>query len=163
MGEYIPYTKLEEIVSYDKEMGNKIVLTGGCFDILHTGHLNFLRKSKELGDVLVVNVVNDPRVRMYKGEKRPINDSRRRATIVSSLEMVDYVTIHPSVDKGPTIELAILIKPDVIAQETGKLGPEDRERIRELLGYDVELRNIRRSSATSTSEIIEKIVENRED
>ena len=59
MGEYVPYRKLKKIIADKKRQGKKVVLTGGCFDILHPGHIYLFRKSKEIGDILVVNVVND--------------------------------------------------------------------------------------------------------
>jgi D-beta-D-heptose 7-phosphate kinase/D-beta-D-heptose 1-phosphate adenosyltransferase len=157
MGKYVPYRKLKKIIADKKRQGKKVVLTGGCFDILHLGHIYLFRKSKEIGDILVVNVVNDERVRRYKGENRPINKSLHRARVISSLEMVDYATVHPSVDKGPTTELALIIKPDVIVK--GKIWKdEEKERMKELFDYGVVLKYIRRSHfKTSTTKIIEKI------
>ncbi len=163
MGIYIPYGRLEELIEFieqEKNNYNKIVLTGGCFDVrIHQGHRSLFRKSKEFGDILVVNIVNDQRVKFHKGPERPIISAYERARMVSNSELVDYVTIHPNVNKGPTIELALRIKPDVIVQETGKWTHENRKRVRELLGYDVELKSVRRYSGTSTTEIIEKIAE----
>ncbi|MCH7541939.1 hypothetical protein IH981_04170, partial [Patescibacteria group bacterium] len=66
---------------------------------------------------------------------------------------------HPSVNKGPTIELAMRINPHIIVQETGKSTHEDRERIKELLGYDVEFKSVRSYSDVSTTDIISNILE----
>ncbi len=161
MGEYIPYKDLEKVIEDEKLKGHKIVLTGGCFDIIHRGHSYLLRKAKELGDILVVNVVNDERVKEYKGHERPIIPQLERAQMVSDIEFVDYSTIHPDTEKGPTIELARKIRPHIIVQKSGKWTLEDRRYIKELLGYDVKLKTIRRSRAnTSTTKIIGKVREN---
>lgn len=161
MGKYIPYRELEEIIKDEKSKRHKIVLTGGSFDLIHPGHVYLFRKVKELGDILVVNVVNDERVKKYKGDERPIIPQLERAQIVSAIEFVDYSTIHPDTEKGPTIELARIIRPHIIVQKSGKWTPEDRRYIKELLGYDVELKTIRRSSVDiSTTKIIRKVREN---
>ncbi len=159
MGKYIHFQKLEKIIDSEKILDRTIVLTGGCFDIIHKGHLYLFRRAREFGDILVVNVVNNERVKMYKGEERPVNSESQRANVVSALELVDYVTVHPSVDLGPTTELAIMIKPDVIAQVEGKWKRGDKKRLAKLLGYDVELREIKKSRfRTSTTSIIESIL-----
>ena len=153
MGKYVPYQKLESIIREEKKQGKVVVLTGGCFDISHEGHLYLFRKAKELGDVLVINVVNDGRVRMYKGEDRPIRKSKRRAIMVAGQVNVDYSSIHPSVNSGPTIELGLLVKPDIIAKS--EWDPEEIARLRELFGYDIELRTIPRSRIqTITTSIV---------
>ena len=159
MGKYVHYKKLEKIIDSEKIFGKSIVLTGGCFDIVHKGHLYLFRRAKEYGDILVVNVVNDERVKMYKGKERPVNTEYQRASIVSALELVDYATIYPSVNLGPTTELAIMIKPDVIVQVEGKWKHGDKRRLARLLGYDVKLREIKKSRfRTSTTSIINEIL-----
>jgi len=159
MGEYVPYQKLESIVREEKEQGKVIVLTGGCFDLIHEGHHYLFRKAKELGDILVVNVVNDGRVKMYKGEDRPLRKSRRRVIVVAGQVNVDYSSIHPSVSSGPTIGLGLLIKPDVIVKSEA-WNPEEIVRLKEIFDYDVELKTIPRSRIqTSTTSIIEGIRE----
>jgi len=157
MGEYVPYQKLESIIREEKKQGKVIVLTGGCFDILHEGHLYLFRKAKELGDILLVNVVNDGRVRVYKGEDRPIRKSRQRAIMVAGQENVNYSSIYNSVRSGPTIGLGLLVKPDVIARSR-KWDCEEIAKLKELFDYDIELRTIPRSRIpTSTTSIVEGI------
>jgi len=159
MGKFISYKRLKKIIKEEKNTGKRIVLTGGCFDILHRGHLYLLKKAKEYGDILIVNIVNDKRVKIYKGEKRPINTAFRRVTLVSKLEMVNYATVHPSIRKGPTTELALLIKPDIMVQFEGKWKSQDSKRLEKLLGYGVELKSVKNSPfKISTTKIIDDII-----
>lgn len=160
MGIYLDYKELPAVIEQRRSEGKKIVLTGGCFDIIHEGHQYLLREAKSLGDILVVNVVNDERIKKYKNDRRPINPELQRARVVSGLEGVDYSTVYHSVDLGPTIELALKIKPDVIVQGKRKWKQENIRRIREVLGYEVRLESIKRSRFRgSTTSIIERIVE----
>lgn len=159
MGEYVRYDKLLDIIEKEKCTGKKIILTGGSFDLVHEGHQYLFRKARNLGDILIVNVVNDMRVKKYKGEKRPIRGEIERAILVSGMEGVDYSTVHPSVDSGPTIELAIMIKPDIVVQGKKKWKEQNKKHLKKLLGYDVKFESIRRSPfKISTSSLIEKII-----
>lgn len=172
MGEYIPYSrikKLETMVQEEKEKGKIVVLTGGTFDLFHAGHVYFLENCKKYGDKLIVNVVNDERAKMHKGQGRPINNALMRAIVVSSQGVVDYCVVHPYVgdsldDLGPTIRLAYLLKPDIIIQEADKWDePNYKEKVRKFLGGEVKLRGIRKRKIrrgpfkVSTTEIINKI------
>ena len=92
--------------------GQTIVLTNGCFDILHAGHVRYLEGARALGDVLVVGVNSDKQVRALKGEGRPLLPELERAELIASLEVVDLVTIF----NEPTVtELLLALKPDVHA------------------------------------------------
>ncbi len=83
--------RLVKIISSLKKRRKKIVFTNGCFDILHTGHISYLKKARLLGDVLVVAINSNESVKSIKGRNRPINSLRDRMEIIASLEMVDYV------------------------------------------------------------------------
>lgn len=85
--------ELIEIVARLKREGKKIVFTNGCFDILHLGHIRYLRKAKRLGDILIIGLNSDHSVRSLKGESRPLVWEMDRAEILSALEAVDYVVI----------------------------------------------------------------------
>ncbi len=74
----------------------KVVLTSGTFDLLHVGHLNYLEKVKEHGDIVVVLLSGDKRVKARKGSKRPVISEDDRARLLDSLKIVDYVFIDPS-------------------------------------------------------------------
>jgi len=98
-----------------RQAGKTIVLANGCFDVLHAGHIRYLRAARQLGDVLVVAINADDQVKLLKGSGRPILAERERAELVASLEVVDFVTIFDE----PTVEqLLLAIKPDVHAKGT---------------------------------------------
>ena len=87
-----------------------IVFTGGVYDIIHPGHIHTLKKSKEVGDVLIVSIARDDRVMKIKGRK-PINNENRRSILVSVIRYVDYTLIG---NKGDIFRIVKKIKPDVI-------------------------------------------------
>lgn len=108
----------DEIVERITELraqGQTVVLTNGCFDVLHAGHVRYLAGARALGDVLVVAVNSDQQVRALKGEGRPIQPQLERAELIASLEVVDLVTIF---DEPTVTELLLALKPDVHAKGT---------------------------------------------
>lgn len=84
---------LKKIVTNLRREGKKVVLTNGCFDILHIGHVRYLKNAKKIGNILVVGVNGDESTRIIKGQGRPIIPEQERAEILSALECVDYVII----------------------------------------------------------------------
>ncbi|KYZ78058.1 hypothetical protein AXX12_00485 [Anaerosporomusa subterranea] len=76
-----------------RSQGQKIVLTNGCFDILHVGHVRYLNAARELGDCLIVGLNSDASVRQLKGPTRPVNDEADRAEVLAGLAAVDYVVV----------------------------------------------------------------------
>jgi rfaE bifunctional protein nucleotidyltransferase chain/domain len=98
--------------------GNKgrIVLTGGCFDILHVGHVRFLSEAKKMGDCLVVLLENDKNVKKLKGKNRPVFIQKERAEMLSALENVDLIVLLPTMENDSDyLNLVMEIKPDIIA------------------------------------------------
>ncbi len=91
----------------------KIVFTNGCFDVLHFGHVDYLRKAKKCGDCLVVGLNSDHSVRVIKGEGRPVNRERDRAEVLSELSCVDAVTFFG--DETP-FRLIKRVRPDVLVK-----------------------------------------------
>src|SRR5215467_12694432 len=85
--------------------GEKIILTNGCFDLLHVGHIRYLRGAKQLGGKLIVAVNSDTSVRHLKGAGRPRNGENERAEVVAALEDVDAVTIFDAPDMKEIIRL----------------------------------------------------------
>ena len=96
-----------------KAKGKKIVFTNGCFDILHIGHVKYLKKARSLGDVLVVGLNSDSSVRAIKGKGRPINTERNRAEVLAGLYFVDYITIFGDATPETLIKK---LKPDVLVK-----------------------------------------------
>jgi rfaE bifunctional protein nucleotidyltransferase chain/domain len=108
MGTVLTRTELVRTVNELKADGKKVVTTNGCFDILHVGHVRFLKAARALGDVLIVGLNTDRSVRALKGEKRPIQNENDRAEILSSLGCVDYVCLF---DENTPVELLRVLKP----------------------------------------------------
>lgn len=90
--------------------GCRIVLTNGCFDLLHVGHVRHLRQARELGDALVVALNNDDSVRVLKGPGRPIVPEARRTEVLAALECVDYVTTF---GEPAATQVVRALRPDV--------------------------------------------------
>src|SRR5437867_3547227 len=91
---------LDALARQAKELraaGKRLVVTNGCFDLLHVGHIRYLQAARALGDALAIGVNGDQSVRQLKGQGRPINNERDRAEVVAALESVDFVTIFPEV------------------------------------------------------------------
>lgn len=98
----------------------KIVLVGGCFDILHIGHFDFLERAKKLGDILIVLLESDETLTKLKGVNRPIHKQEDRARMLASIEVVDYVVFLPPMDGNKAYDDVIFeIKPAIIATTIG--------------------------------------------
>ena len=93
--------------------GKKVVFTNGCFDLLHVGHLDLLRKSRELGDLLVVGLNTDRSIREIKGPLRPLITQHERARMLSALDAVDVVVLF---DEPTPLELIRILEPDVLVK-----------------------------------------------
>lgn len=107
--------QLVERVGEARRQGKTVVLANGCFDVLHVGHVRYLKGAKALADLLVVGINGDEQVAIQKGAGRPIISDLERAEIVASLEAVDYVTIFSE----PTVEALLLqLRPDIHAKGT---------------------------------------------
>jgi rfaE bifunctional protein nucleotidyltransferase chain/domain len=91
----LSWDALGQLATQWREAGKQVVLTNGCFDLLHVGHLRYLQAARELGDLLVVGVDSDESVRQLKGAPRPYRPEAERAELVAGLECVDYVVIFP--------------------------------------------------------------------
>ncbi len=104
---------LVKVVSRLRSGKKRVVFTNGCFDILHAGHVAYLKRARELGDVLVVGLNSDSSVRAIKGKLRPINKEADRAIVLSALYFVDFVTIF---DGATPEKLIRAVKPDVLVK-----------------------------------------------
>ena len=148
--------ELNELLSLLRDLRGKqkIVFTNGCFDILHAGHADYLKKAKSLGDILIVGINSDESIRRIKGEKRPIIPQELRAFLLDSLKPVDYVIIF---EEDTPFELIKAIKPDVLVKgadwDLDKIVGADF-----VLSYGGKVERIEFSFEISTSKIIEKIL-----
>ncbi len=136
-----------------KAESKKIIFTNGCFDIIHAGHISYLKEAKALGDILIVGLNSDESVRRLKGKDRPIVNERDRAYVLANLKPVDYVILF---DEDTPSELIKEIKPDVLVKggdyEGKSIAGSD---IVEASGGKTVLINFIKGK--STSEIIKKI------
>ena len=107
--------------------GMKVVFTNGCFDILHRGHIEYLSKAADMGDVLVVGLNTDASVRRLKGDGRPVNNEEARALALAALSFVDFVVLF---DEDTPYELIKVVHPDVLVK-----GADYKPK--EIVGYDI--------------------------
>ena len=139
----------DKLLQIFKNINKKIIFTNGCFDILHLGHIKYLEKAKNLGDILVVGLNSDKSVKRLKGQNRPINNEFQRACMLSALYFVDFVVIF---DEDTPYELIKSIKPDILVKGKDYMN-------KEVIGSDlvdrVELIDF--EEGFSTTKIIEKI------
>jgi len=144
---------LTAIVERLRAEGKTIVMTNGCFDVLHTGHIKLLSASKEMGDVLIVAIDDDESVRILKGNDRPVIRAQERLRIISALDGVDYVTLFSTKDLEGVIEA---IRPDVLTKGTNYTNESVSGRaVVESAGGRIELIPI--TEAVSSSRIIDQI------
>lgn len=104
---------LARILDRLRNRRKRIVFTNGCFDILHPGHINYLKKSKSLGDILIIGLNSDSSVRKLKGKGRPITTQKKRAETLASLEFVDFVAVF---NELTPIKLIKKLKPHVLVK-----------------------------------------------
>ncbi|MFH2047351.1 MAG: D-glycero-beta-D-manno-heptose-7-phosphate kinase [Pseudomonadota bacterium] len=138
-----------------KEKGKKIVLTNGCFDLLHAGHIKLFSASKKEGDILIVAIDDDDSVKKLKGNGRPVIKAKERVRILSALDSVDYVIVFPANKLGNLLEA---VRPDVLTKGSNYSSEEVFGRdIVEKYGGRVALIQIRENiSATSIIDSIRK-------
>lgn len=147
--------KLAEIRIQLKNENKKVVFTNGVFDILHAGHVDYINKAKEKGDVLIVALNSDLSVKKIKGENRPIVSQSERGFIISNLKAVDYVTFF---DEETPYEVIKIIVPDVLIKGAD-WAPEN------IVGKDIveanggTVQTIEFVNQTSTTNIIKTVIE----
>lgn len=144
---------IESVVGEAKKRGKRIVFTNGCFDILHRGHVSYLNRAKDLGDILIVGVNSDESIKRLKGPERPINPLEDRMHVLAALSSVDYLI--PFVEDTP-VKVIEKVKPDIFVKGgdyTKKNLPEAP--IVEKLGGEVVLLPFIQDK--STTNIIKKI------
>ena len=133
--------------------GERVVLTGGCFDLLHVGHARSLAEARRMGDRLVVGVNADATVRALKGKARPIVPARQRAELIAALACVDWVVIFPEPTPRAVIQA---LAPDVYAK--GGDWPLSVLRAKDAPpGFRGKVRRLRQIPGLRTSALVERI------
>ena len=144
--------QLSDIIKGLKRAGKTIVLANGCFDLIHVGHVRYLREAKELGDILVLALNSDSSVHRLKGKDRPFINENERAVILSAFSFVDYLTIFAE----DNVEKVLLsLRPDIHAKGsdyTVETVPE-RETV---LSYGGKIAITGGAKVRSTSEIMKE-------
>jgi len=146
-------TTLKAIIVEAKARGEKIVMTNGCFDILHPGHVSYLENARKLGDRLIVAVNTDESVRRLKGESRPINDLNARMAVLAGLASVDWVV--PFEEDTPQ-RLIGEILPDLLVKG-GDYKPEEIAGSEEVWANGGEVKVLNFENGCSTTNVIKKI------
>jgi D-beta-D-heptose 7-phosphate kinase/D-beta-D-heptose 1-phosphate adenosyltransferase len=133
-----------------------IVFTNGCFDVLHRGHIEYLKFCRQQGDVVVVGLNSDSSVKMIKGPDRPINNQHDRASLLAVLEMVDYITIFS--EPTPT-DLIRKVRPDVLVkgEDWAVKGVVGREFVESYGGKVALAPLVENKSSTATIEKIKSL------
>ena len=127
------YDKILDDKSLDKKLnlwreeGKSIVFSNGCFDILHRGHVEYLSKAADLGDILIIGLNTDDSVRRLKGPSRPVNDEKARAVVLAALEFVDAIMFF---EEDTPYNLIKRVQPDVLVK--GK-----DYKAEDIVGYDI--------------------------
>ncbi|MDG6324153.1 bifunctional D-glycero-beta-D-manno-heptose-7-phosphate kinase/D-glycero-beta-D-manno-heptose 1-phosphate adenylyltransferase HldE [Glaesserella parasuis] len=145
--------ELKAIIQQSKTRGEKIVMTNGCFDILHPGHVSYLENARKLGDRLIVAVNTDESVKRLKGESRPINDLDARMAVLAGLASVDWVV--PFGEDTPQ-RLIGEILPDLLVKG-GDYKPEEIAGSQEVWANGGEVRVLNFENGCSTTNVIKKI------
>lgn len=139
MGKILTVHRLDSVVKDLNNQGKKIVAVGGCFDILHPGHVTFLEKAKQAGDVLIVLLEADKKVQQLKGSNRPYHTQEMRAKVLSALCAVDFCLMLPFMESEESYnKLVRKIHPDVIAVTKGYQGVDHQKRTAKLSGARLE-------------------------
>lgn len=148
--------KLQNVLALWRFKQKKIVFSNGCFDLLHLGHLDYLSKAADLGDVLIIGLNTDASVQRIKGAGRPITDQISRSTLIASLSFVDAVVFF---DESTPLQIIETIQPDVLVKG-------DDYKAEDIVGYDIvmakggSVETIKLVEGYSSTAIINKILHN---
>ena len=134
----------------------KVVLVGGCFDILHYGHIHFLKKARALGNYLVVALESDKNIKRLKGKKRPIHDQNQRREMLESLHFVDQVIVLADKMNDKDYEkLVKIVNPQVIAVTSGDpIIGKKRKQAEEIGASLIEIPRIKVASTTQIAKLL---------
>ena len=148
-------SELKLMVAESRERNERIIMTNGCFDVLHAGHVSYLEEAKSLGDRLIVAVNDDDSVRRLKGESRPVNALEDRLLVLAGLAAVDWVV--PFSDDTPAALIGEVL-PDVLVKG-GDYKPDEIAGAKEVLANGGEVRVLAFRDGHSSTRIIDKLAE----
>lgn len=131
---------------------HSLVFTNGCFDILHRGHIYYLSRARELGDLLVVGLNTDESVTLLKGSGRPVNDQQARAEVLGGLAFVDYIILF---SEDTPLKLITSLKPDILIKG-GDYRKEDIVGHKEVISLGGRVETIPLLEGYSTTSILDK-------
>lgn len=150
------YSSIEEFIPTRYSITNKVVMTNGCFDLLHPGHIYSLEESKKLGDVLIVILNSDTSVRELKGNFRPLFNEEERAKMLCALSCVDYVILSPDNDVCKPLSV---LHPDVWTKGSDRnLDTLNQEERKIAESNNIDIRFIVNREGISTTNIFNKIL-----
>ncbi|MBP9716631.1 MAG: adenylyltransferase/cytidyltransferase family protein [Candidatus Levybacteria bacterium] len=156
-GKIIELNDISETVLRLKEENKKIVLVGGCFDIIHPGHILFLEAAKREGDALILLLESDESIKKRKGNGRPINSQKNRQIVVSAISDVDYIIPLVGVTTDEEYDrIMIQIRPEVIAITEGDSQTDKRKKQCESIGSELKV-VIKKIDNRSTTALINEI------
>src|SRR4030042_3165316 len=148
MGRIVDLQELERFLPGKSRA--RIVLTGGCFDILHIGHVKFLSEAKGAGDCLIILLESDQKVKKLKGSHRPVFNQRERAEMLSALRSVDLIVLLPMMeDDGDYLNLVMKIKPDLIAVTEDDPQIENKRRQAREVGGELKIVSLTKTFSAS--------------
>lgn len=131
------------------------ILVGGCFDVLHIGHVKFLKRAKSFGDYLIILLESDENIKRLKGKSRPFHNQKERKEILESLKFVDKVIVLPNIVNHESYNKIIKkIKPEVIAITEG--DPIKDKKLAQAKSVGAKLKIIKKYKSHSTSKILHK-------
>ena len=145
--------QLRPVLTGLRSAGARVVLTNGCFDVLHAGHVRYLAQARSLGDALIVGLNSDDSVRAIKGPERPVNGEDDRAAVLAALSCVDYVTVFEELTPERLIRE---VRPDVYVKggDYAERGVPEHELVT-ALGGRVEILDL--VPGRSTTALLERV------
>ncbi len=144
---------LERFIADLRGAGRRLVFTNGCFDLIHPGHVVYLREARAFGDRLLVGLNSDSSVRALKGPGRPILDAADRAAILGALRWVDAVVLF---EEATPLELILRVRPDVLVKG-GDYTPDRIVGAREVLSWGGAVRVVPFLPGHSSSSIVSRL------
>jgi rfaE bifunctional protein nucleotidyltransferase chain/domain len=140
------------------EEKKKLILAGGCFDILHTGHIQFLEKAQKYGDHMMLLLESDETVKRLKGINRPLNSQKNRARVLAALSAVDSVCLLPPLGTNKAYDTLVLrLKPAIIATTIGDLYRKQKEKqAKNIGGKVISIAYVKDQSSSRLAQLLSK-------